>query len=54
MRELDERLGFSELVEQSLTDFRANNARFSFTGLPRQSAYSRLAGRVQGLSLPGG
>ena len=33
VRELDERLGFSELIEQYLTDSRANNARFSFTDL---------------------
>ena len=44
VRELDERLGFSELIEQYLTDSRANNARFSFTDLLRQSVYSRLAG----------
>jgi len=44
VRELDERLGFGELVEQYLTDARANNARFSFTDLLRQSVYSRLAG----------
>ena len=28
VRELDERLGFGELIEQHLTDSRANNARF--------------------------
>jgi Transposase DDE domain group 1 len=44
VRELDERLGFSELIEQHLTDSRANNARFSFADLLRQSIYSRLAG----------
>ena len=44
VRELDERLGFSELIEQYLTDSRANDARFSFTDLLRQSVYSRLAG----------
>jgi hypothetical protein len=44
VRELDERLGFSELIEQHLTDSRANNARFSFADLLRQSVYSRLAG----------
>ncbi len=44
VRELDERLGFSELIEQHLADPRANNARFSFTDLLRQSVYSRLAG----------
>ncbi len=44
MRELDERLGFGELIEQHLTDSRANNARLSFADLLRQSVYSRLAG----------
>ena len=44
VRELDERLGFSELIEQNLTDPRANNARFSFADLLRQSVYSCLAG----------
>ena len=44
VRELDKRLGFSELIEQHLTDSRANNARFFFTDLLRQSVYSRLAG----------
>ena len=44
VRELDERLGFGELVEQHLTDSRANNARLSFADLLRQSVYSRLAG----------
>jgi len=44
VRELDERLGFGELIEQHLTDSRANNARFSFADLLRQSVYSRLAG----------
>jgi hypothetical protein len=44
VRELDERLGFGELIEQHLTDSRANNARFSFANLLRQSVYSRLAG----------
>ena len=44
VRELDERLGFGELIEQHLTDSRANNSRFSFADLLRQSVYSRLAG----------
>ena len=44
VRELDERLGFSELIEQHLTDSRANNVRLSFVDLLRQSVYSRLAG----------
>ena len=41
---MDERLGFGELIEQHLTDSRANNARLSFADLLRQSVYSRLAG----------
>ena len=44
VREMDERLGFGELIEQYLTDSRANNARFSFADLLRQSVYSRMAG----------
>ena len=41
---MDERLGFSELIDEHRTDSRANNARFSFADLLRQSVYSRLAG----------
>ena len=44
VRELDERLGLGELIEQHLTDSRGKNARFSFADLLRQSVYSRLAG----------
>ena len=44
VRELDERLGFGELVAQHLADPRANNARLSFADLLRQSVYSRLTG----------
>ena len=44
VRELDERLGFGELIEEHLTDSRANNARLPFADLLRQSVYSRLAG----------
>jgi len=44
VRELDERLGLGELVEQHLTDSRSNNARLAFADLLRQSVYSRLAG----------
>ena len=44
MGELDERLGFGELIEVHLTDSRANNLRFSFEDLLRQSVYNRLAG----------
>ena len=44
MRELDERLGFGELIEQQLTDSRAKNTRLPLADLLRQSVYSRLAG----------
>jgi hypothetical protein len=44
VREMDERLRFGELIEQHLTDSRANNARLPFADLLRQSVYSRLAG----------
>lgn len=30
VRELDERLGFSELIEEHLTDSRANNEQFTW------------------------
>jgi len=44
VRELDERLGFSELIEQHLTDSRGKNTQLPFADLLRQSVYSRLAG----------
>ena len=45
VRELDERLGFGELIEQHLTDSRrGKNTQFAFADLLRQSVYSRLAG----------
>ena len=44
VRDLDERLGFGELIAQHLTDSRGKNAHFDFADLPRQSVYSRLAG----------
>ena len=44
MRELDERLGFSELIEQHLTDSRGKNTQLPLADLLRQSVYSRLAG----------
>lgn len=45
VRELDERLGFGELIHQHLTDSRrGKNTQFPFTDLLRQSVYSRLAG----------
>jgi hypothetical protein len=43
--ELDERLGFGELIEQHLTDSRrGKNTQFPLADLFRQSVYSRLAG----------
>ena len=44
VRELDERLGFSELIEQRLTDPRGKNTQLPLADLLRQSLYSRLAG----------
>src|SRR5437867_11514343 len=45
VRELDERLGFAELIQQHLTDSRrGKNTQFPFSDLLRQSIYSRLAG----------
>jgi hypothetical protein len=43
VRELDERLGFSELIAQHLTDSRkGNNTQLSLADLLRQSVYSFL------------
>jgi hypothetical protein len=44
VRELDDRLGFSELIEQHLTDSRGKNTQLPLADLLRQSMYSRLAG----------
>ena len=44
VRELDERLGLSELVQQHLTDPRGKNTQLPLADLLRQSVYSRLAG----------
>src|ERR1035438_2097329 len=44
VRELDERLGFGELIAQHLADFRGKNAQLGFADLLWQSVYSRLAG----------
>jgi hypothetical protein len=44
VRELDERLGLSELIERHLTDARGKNTQLPLTDLVRQSVYSRLAG----------
>ena len=45
VRELDDHLRMSELIEQHLTDSRrGKNTQFSLADLLRQSVYSRLAG----------
>jgi hypothetical protein len=44
VRELDERLGLSELIGEHLTDHRGPNSRLLLADLFRQSVYSRLAG----------
>jgi hypothetical protein len=44
VRELDERLGFSDLIAQRITDPRGKNAQFPLADLVRQSIYRRLAG----------
>ena len=44
VRELDERLGFGELIAQHLNDPRGTNTRLPLADLLRQSVYSRLAG----------
>src|SRR3990172_6836951 len=49
VRELDERPGFGELIEQYRSDWRAINARFCLADLLRQSVYSRLAGEEEKL-----
>jgi Transposase DDE domain group 1 len=43
VRELDERLGFGELIEKHLNDPRGTNTRSPLADLLRQSVYSRLA-----------
>jgi hypothetical protein len=44
VRELDERLGFGELIQRHLTDDRKKNTQLPLADLVRQSVYSRLAG----------
>jgi hypothetical protein len=44
VRELDERLGFGELIARHLEDSRGKNAQLPLADLLRQSVYSRLAG----------
>ncbi len=44
VRELDERLGFSDLIAQHVTDPRGKNSQFPLADLVRQLVYRRLAG----------
>jgi hypothetical protein len=44
VRELDERLGLSELIAEHLTDSRGKNTQLPMAALLRQAVYSRLAG----------
>jgi hypothetical protein len=44
VRELDERLGFGELIPRHLVDSRGKNTQLPLADLLRQSVYSRLAG----------
>jgi len=44
VRELDERLGFSDLIAQHIIDPRGKNVQFPLADLVRQSLYRRLAG----------
>ena len=45
VRERDERLGLSKLIDEHLTDSRqGSNKKFPLVDLVRQSVYSRLAG----------
>ena len=44
VRELDERLGLSDLIGRHLTDSRAKNTQLPLADLLRQSIYSRMAG----------
>src|SRR3989441_6528685 len=44
VRELDEHLGLSQLIERYLSDPRGTNTRLPLADLLRQSVYSRLAG----------
>jgi len=44
VRELDERLGVSDLIAQHITDPRGKNAQFPLADLVRQSIYRRLTG----------
>jgi hypothetical protein len=49
VRELNERLGFGELIHQHLSDSCCGrNTQFPFADLLRQSVYSRLAASASG------
>ncbi len=48
VRDLDEHLGLSQLIERHLTDPRGTNTRLPLADLLRQSVYSRLAGYEDG------
>ena len=49
VRELDERLGLGELIDEHLSDSRqGTNKQFTFADLLRQSVYSRLVGYEEG------
>ena len=52
VRELDERLGFGELIEEHRTDSRAKNTRLPLADLLRQSVYSHLAGYEAKTEIP--
>ncbi len=58
IRELDERLGFGELIEQYLTDSRAKNARYYWLLLAEGHLSRRLFGgmlrMIAALPLPDG
>jgi hypothetical protein len=44
VRKLDERLGFSDLIAQHLTDSRGKNTQLPLADLLCQSIYSRMSG----------
>ena len=44
VRELDERLGLSEVIAEHLTYSREKNTQLPMTDLLRQAVYGRLAG----------
>ena len=54
VRELDERLGLGERIEQHLTDSRGTNSRLPLAGLLRQSVCRRLGGYEDVNTRPGG